>query len=114
MSHIVDLEWQGDPPEFYCPVCGTAIVTENGPNEDRCEHVNFLYVHEAGDFEFIDSKYKSFLKEFDDDLHDDIIEFLMEKANSTSAIALNLTTNGMDSGPVSFTVTFGMDFNPTN
>lgn len=112
MSRVVNLEWQGAPPEFYCPVCGKAVTTENGPSDNICGHVKFLYVYEAGEFEFIDGKYESFLKEFDYESDDDLIEFLMKKIKSESAIAFNLTTSGMDCGPVSFTVTYGVDFNP--
>lgn len=114
MSHVVDLEWQGDLPEFYCPVCGKAVTTENGPSDDICGHVKFLYVDEVGEFEFIDSNYESLLKEFDYESDDDQIEFLMKKVKSESAIAFNLTTSGIACGPVSSSVTYGVDFNPNN
>ena len=112
MNRCVDLEWQGDPPEFYCPVCGKAIVTLKGPSDERCGHVKFLYVYEAGDFEFITEDYSSLLENYDDESDDDIIEFLINKTESKSLVALNLTTHGIDCGPVSFTVCFGVDFDP--
>lgn len=114
MGKVVDLEWYGDPPVFYCPVCGTAAVTEDGPNDEWCSHIKFLYVE--GEFSFNDKGYENLLtdEDFEESEDDDIdiVERLMQKVNSDSALALNLTTTGMACGPVSMTVTFGVEFNP--
>ena len=114
MGKIVDLEWYGDPPVFYCPVCGKNIVTEEGMADDWCSHVKFLYVYEAGEFTFNDKSYEDILsdKDYEECEEEEIepVEMLMKKVESTSALALNLTTTGMACGPVSMTVTFGVEF----
>ena len=116
MGNFVDLEWYGDPPIFYCPVCGTAIITEDGPGDNWCSHFKFLYHYGEGDFMFNDEHYENLLTDEDyeecEEKDIDIVEKLMEKVDSKSAVAMNLTTTGMACGPVSMTVAFGVDFDP--
>jgi len=48
MGKSVNLEWQGDPPVFYCPVCGKDIITSEGESDVWCNHIKFLYIYETG------------------------------------------------------------------
>lgn len=116
MGKSVDLEWHGNPPVFFCPVCGKDIVTQEGPAENWCSHVKFLYIPEVGEFTFNDENYKSLLTKKDyieaDEEDEDILEKLLAKIESASLLVLNLTTNGIGCGPVSMTVSYGVDFDP--
>jgi len=112
MGKSVNLEWQGDPPVFYCPVCGKDIITSEGESDVWCNHIKFLYIYETGEFYKMDKTYESLLTENDYNSDEDIVELLMKKVDSKSAIALNFTTNGVACGPMSSTVAFGLDFDP--
>ncbi len=130
---VTELEWNGDTANFYCPVCGSMLWSEDGESEP-CEHIVLAFADveiEAVGVEaikfgsdklqeaFYDSAEKLMNKnlETDPDGYDDVDEFLYELSckeyrdlalsniDSPSAFCLCFTTNGMACGPASTTIT---------
>ena len=115
-NKIIDLEFQGDPPNIYCPVCGTVIHAEG--KEPSCEHVVFSYLCDIGEFIYLaprieDMASKLIEKAEDDDLdYEAQIEAILEKLSSKSILCFSITTTGMACGPTSSAVYVAADFRP--
>ena len=52
LPKLVELEWQGDPPNLYCPVCGAPIY-EMDKEPEICQHILFTYMDLVGEFDYL-------------------------------------------------------------
>ena len=121
--NTVTIDWPcgAEPPSWFCPACGKQTIdSENGLVEPPCLHLEFLYLTEIDEFEYIKENLKDLIekerqagdaeeggKEEDWDEMSDY-ELLKNAMNRDSTfVTFELTTSGMACGPVSSTVCIG-------
>ena len=116
---IVDLEFKGDPPNIYCPVCGEEIYAED--EEPSCEHVIVLsYPCDKNEVLFIAPRIKeqiaSIIEKANKDNMDynETIKTVLKELNSTSILCFSITTSGIARAPSSSKVYVAVDFCPLN
>lgn len=133
---VVNLEWSGDFPTFYCPVCGHPFWTEEDEPEVPCEHLLFSFIDEEPEISFHKKELAETFTAWArndaaergyawHDSTDDVESYLMEEldmafeervnlvaslVDSSSAVCFTLTTCDFSCGPSSFTAVIAVDF----
>ena len=132
---VIKLEWDGELPTFFCPVCGHTYWSEEPSSEEPCKHILFSFISEAPDITIhkkgIEEKFNSLIRQDavnksyawndeSDDIQtycneeldfDEKVNILAESVDSESAFCLEMTSNGMACGPVSFGAVIAVDYN---
>ena len=103
------------PPKPHCPVCGKAVLQvddEGLAHADPCPHLAFIFVGEAGEFEYRSPAFEKRGK--GRRLYDlDLVKLrkLLERIGySNTLLALEVTYGGMACGPVWYTDVYGFDY----
>jgi hypothetical protein len=112
----IEIDWpfNAEPPEIFCPICSAPILKNGEELNDFCDHVEFVYLDEIGDFLFASKSIAQAVEdarekaENDNDDDFEVIEFLDARSNP-AGFSLALTTSGMACGPVSSTIRVGFD-----
>ena len=109
----IELEWDGDPAPFCCPVCGQHLITEN-PDDTNCDHVLFTYI-DNGDAPIyirddIREDFPEITKRIEDGEEDDPLEALLNTLDLNSGLCITLTNNGVSCGPCSTTISVGIQW----
>ncbi len=111
---------------FFCPACGVAILESGEPFEPKCPHVEWAIFE--GEFQFstpaveaqiniLEEKRQKLedVEDFDN-LEDngdfDMLDELLKIWRGNTRMVFNITSEGMASGPVSETLSVGMNFVP--
>lgn len=115
MKHtLYELDFYGDPPKLYCPVCGKPAVTSR--IKKWCPHTLFVHCDLGGDFMYVAPHLKRVVAKVERELEDEdgsIFPDLIKKIDSSSILFLSVTSMGVCCcGPVSCTLTAAFDFNP--
>ena len=122
---------------FFCPACGAAILEPGEPFEPKCPHVEWAIFE--GEFEFMNlpaaieaqieilAETRQKLEDADDvdtledgddidTLEDgddfDMLDELLKIWRGNTRMVFNITSEGMAGGPVSETLSVGMNFVP--
>lgn len=104
--------------DFYCPACGTAILKANETRgEAACEHVDFLFIEELGEFRFIRPEFLAALRAqgislvgIDPVDADDFVDKLGALKTGTTSVIFHVTTVGMSCcRSIAVTVVVGLD-----
>jgi len=109
MSQMLDLQWDGNSPEFYCPACGKAVYQDN-KTPRRCRHIIFSYIDSVGEVDYVAEG----LERLEDAAADaeDPVGFLLKKLpKSGSTCCISITTHGIACGLVSETIKIAVDLN---
>ena len=112
---IVNLEFSGDPPSIYCPVCATLILGPDPP--PTCEHVLFSMIHEIGEFNQVAPHLQTHVDSVTEQAEEegldpeDMVAELLQRMDSKSVLSFSVTTSGVACGPASTTVYVAVDFN---
>jgi hypothetical protein len=105
-----------DMPELHCPVCGALIQTpEDAVEFPVCPHVVFSYIYENDDFEYLADDlvdYVEGLTEEDREKHGNRMEAVRAIMVSDTCFVITLTTSSFTCGPCSFSVAYGIEFDP--
>ncbi len=115
-TRIVNLEYDGDPPDTYCIACGAPIYVKG--ESSRCEHIAFTYIQDIGEFDLVAPHLKDKINAIAEEAEgsgascEEMLESILTEINSQSVICYSITTNGVGCGPVSSTVVVAIDFNP--
>lgn len=113
-----------DPPIVHCPICGQATMdfsTEGGEDDcakcTPCEHLAFIFVGEAGEFEYQSEDFKKRLgivgdEDDEDETEDEDFQMMLVRAGyENKLLALEITYGGMScTGPSWYTDIFGFDY----
>jgi len=116
----VYIEYPADAPfqDFYCPACGAAILKANETRgEDACEHIDFLFIEELGEFRFIRPEFRERVRAqgislvgIDRADADDFVDKLGELKSGTTSVIFHVTTVGMSCcRSIAVTVVVGLD-----
>lgn len=121
--NTVTIEWPfgEDPPNLFCPACGKQTVdSEDGLVQPLCSHVEFLYLTDMGEFEYIKETVKDILekerqageaeedgKEEDRDEMSDYELLKNAMSRDSTFVIFELNTSGMACGPVASTACIG-------
>lgn len=104
-----------DPPRTHCPICGACVLRtddEGLAHADPCTHLAFIFVGEAGEFEYRSPGFEK--KAVRRRLHDlDLARLrrLLERIGyGNELLALEITYGGMACGPVWYTDVYGFDY----
>ena len=113
----IDYPFGAESKPLYCPACGTMVLAVDEPvSQPACEHVDFVYVDTAGEFEYIKPELEKIVTELneneDPDYEDDPWGTLYEKVQGNTKFVMEIITSGMACGPVSLTVAVGFDMHP--
>jgi len=113
---------------FFCPACGAAILEPGEPFEPKCPHVEWAIFE--GEFEFMNlpaaieaqieilAETRQKLEDADDvdTLEDgddfDMLDELLKIWRGNTRMVFNITSEGMACGPVSETLSVGLNFVP--
>ena len=102
---------------FFCPACGAAIFESGEPFEPECPHVEWAIFE--GEFEFTTPAVEAqieILEEARQKLEDgddfDRFDELLKIWRGNKRMVFNITSEGMACGPVSETLSVGMNFVP--
>lgn len=110
-KNYCEIDYRGDPPHVFCPVCGSQATGD----AEACEHVAFTHLHEVGEFSdlapHIEEKYGEKLQEIQKE-EGDSVEPAMEIIDEDSLLCFSITTSGLGHGPAASTFTVAFDFNP--
>ncbi|HQP87792.1 MAG TPA: hypothetical protein PLL76_16200 [Thermoanaerobaculia bacterium] len=103
------------PPKPHCPVCGKAVlqVDDDGlAHADPCPHLAFIFVGEAGEFEYRSPAFeKKAARRRLNDLDLVKLRKLLERIGyGNKLLALEVTYGGMACGPVWYTDVYGFDY----
>jgi hypothetical protein len=95
---------------MHCPICGQAMMS-NG-SITPCQHLAFIYVGEAGEFEYQSEDFGKRLATVDiEDLSFDNFHSLLKKAGyGNSLLGIEITQGGMACGPVWYTDVFNFNY----
>lgn len=110
---IIDLEWAGDPPDIYCPVCGLPIYEKMDSNTSKCKHIIFSHLDIIGNFDYIKNGWeKKAEKAIDkaEELDNEPYEILSSEIDSKGFFCLQISTYSVGQGIIGSTVTIGIDF----
>lgn len=107
-----------DPPIVHCPICGQAMLVfddEGFGQVAPCNHLAFIYVGEAGEFEYLSDDAEAMLEAVEEGVEDEEddweIEGLLAKAGfDRRFLVFSITYGGMGCGPMWFADTFGFDY----
>ena len=101
-------------PVVHCPICGKAThhIGEEGAEVTPCPHLAFIYIGDAGDFEYTSQDFEKSMENIDDEelTFDTFREFLQKAGYGNKLLAMEITYGGMACGPVSATDVFGFDY----
>lgn len=117
----IQIVYPHDAPmqDFHCPACGALILNaRDSALTANCEHVDFLYIEELGEFEHLRAELRDHLRArgistvgIDPADGEDIIEALASAKDEATAAIFYLTTVGMSCcRSVAVTVVAGIDF----
>ena len=100
--------------QFYCPACGTQIISaQSGVTKNACNHFEYLYVPPAGNFEYIKPELKELLDKWESGTSEDEDFFpeeaLQERRKDFSSFSIELAHSR---GHQSFNVVIGLCLNP--
>ena len=102
---------------FFCPACGAAILEPGEPFEPKCPHVEWAIFE--GEFVFmglpaaVAAQIKKLEKKRQKDGDDfDRFDELLKIWRGNTRMVFNITSEGMACGPVSETLSVGMNFVP--
>jgi hypothetical protein len=104
--------------DFYCPACGAAILKANeARGEDACEHVDFLFIEELGEFRFIRPEFLERVRAqgislvgIDRADADEFVDKLGDLKTGTTSVIFHVTTVGMSCcRSIAVTVVIGLD-----
>jgi hypothetical protein len=107
--------------DFYCPACGTPVLKANETTGDAaCEHVDFLFIEELGEFRFIRSAFLELVRAHGISLvgidpvdADEFVGKLAELKSGTTSAIFHVTTVGMSCcRSIAVTVVVGIDLYP--
>lgn len=113
-GQTVKLEWQGVPPDFYCPACGAAVIDQGGHSE-KCPHVQFIYNGSTRTFDYLSDRIKDTaaqLQPRSDRKDNDSVIALMDRLDSSSMMCLHLCTYGFACCCIPYSVYVGIEFKP--
>ncbi len=108
----IEQPFGAEPPVVHCPICGQATIDISVPEVTPCEHLSFIYVGEANDFEFKSDIFTEKTDNLDlEDLDfDGFSAFLANVGYGNNMLALEVTYGGMACGPIWFTDIYGFDY----
>jgi hypothetical protein len=104
--------------DFYCPACGTVILKANETRgETACEHVDFLFIEELGEFRFVRPEFLEAVRAqgislvgIDPVDADDFVDKLGNLKTGTTSVIFHVTTVGMSCcRSIAVTVVVGLD-----
>jgi len=102
---------------FFCPACGAAILEPGEPFEPKCPHVEWAIFE--GEFEYsnLPAAVEAQLGELEEKRQeggDDFDRFdeLLKIWRGNTRMVFNITSEGMACGPVSETLSVGLNFVP--
>ena len=97
-------------PTPHCPICGQAVVDDDGVTP--CAHLAFVFVGEAGDFEYQSPSFAQRIEERDLGPVglDGLDAYLLEAGYGNGLLAIEITHGGMACGPVWYTEVFAFDY----
>ena len=121
--NTMTIDWPcgAEPPSWFCPACGKQTVDpEDGLVEPPCPHLEFLYLTEIDEFEYIKENVKDLLEkerqagdaeeDGKEEERDEMSDYELLKnhmSRDSTFVIFELTTSGMACGPVSSTVCIG-------
>jgi hypothetical protein len=102
---------------FFCPACGAAILQSGEPFEPECPHVEWAIFE--GEFEYMNlpAAVEAQLEELEEKRQEDGDDFdrfdeLLKIWRGNKRMVFNITSEGMACGPVSETLSVGLNFVP--
>ena len=121
-KQIASIEWRGDIPDIYCPVCGNPIYAIEKEFE-ICKHVVFTYPQDVGEFDIISPTAEPIIEKLqkkseeydgqeDDPFFDDPVGTVMKALKSKSILCFWLTTSGVGHGFSSSSLAVAVEFDP--
>ena len=96
----------------HCPICGQSTIDMEAGGTTPCSHLAFIYVGDAGDFEYKSEAFKEKWQSIDiEDLGFDNFSQCLQKAGyDDKLLAMEVSCGGMACGPVWFTNVYGFDY----
>ena len=113
---MVDIDFGGEFEPFFCPFCGHRIINPETieAGSTPCQHVEFIYVDVAGEFDFVKTQLHPTVEKLMNDPEGDtwgILDSGNLKKMPDDMVIFGLTTSGMACGPVSSTVSVALRLN---